>query len=146
MKKVKTILLIGLTIILFGIFYWNSLKAKPEKFIKENTIKHIYFHFKKGGDIDYTSEFENSFLKISNQKEVNFLINEISKLSLDWNAEHRPSDFSVYINFSEYKMNKWELKMGKINYEYVFFMGSGLYKNDSLADYVIKRMGIRKLK
>ncbi|MEP6262806.1 MAG: hypothetical protein ABJ092_14615 [Gillisia sp.] len=142
MKKTGIVLIVGLVFIAFGFVYWYDLKTNPTDFAQSTDIGQTYLEFRDGGDISYTSKFQDTYLKITDQKELSFIKNEISKLDFDWKASHRPSDFSVYLNFDSYREGKWEIKMSRINDEIVFFMGRGLYRNDSLANYIIEKLKI----
>lgn len=126
----------------FGVVYINIGKSKPKKFIDDKEIKQVFFQFKKGSNSNLVTKQNVKYLSITKPSEVSLIKNYITELTLDLTARHRPSEFSVYINFQKLRENKWVIKMSRIDGENIFFIDNVLYKNDSFAKYIYDKLEI----
>ena|SRR5690554_4021843 len=104
-----------------------SAKEKPAK---------IYLEFKRGGDPKYYSNLTDNINVISNESHIEQFYKMLQSLDSDFWAPHRVSDYDVYINIENYKKKKWDIKMSRIDGDYVFFFRRGKYRNSELARYI----------
>jgi hypothetical protein len=141
MKKLKLLIIILFSVI-FGFIYIQIGISKPKKFFNEKEVKQVFLQFKEGSNSALVTKQNVIYLSITKPSEVSLIKNYITELTLDLTARHRPSEFSVYMNFQKLKKNKWEIKMSRIDGENVFFFDNGLYKNDSLAKYIYDKLEI----
>jgi len=141
-KKLPIILILLIVLSLFYFRDYTKLQELPKEYLKENSIDRLFIEFKDGGNVNYYSKVDSNITKISDKTELIEYLKLIEKLDYDEFANHRPSDYNVYINFNDYENQKRNISMSKIENEYIFFWRKGKYRNDDLAKKIIKDLQI----
>ncbi|BDW93376.1 hypothetical protein MACH07_22080 [Flagellimonas marinaquae] len=144
MKK-NYVLAVILLLFIIGFLYFPKNFVSPKSHFSKKEPVNIYLEFKKGGNLEYHSNNPNDNFIIDKVQEMDSFYSELESLEFDlWAPNRGDRDYSVYINLGEYRENKYDLKMSRINGDYVFFFKEGLYRNRELANKIDRYLEISK--
>ena len=115
------------------LYFPKNIVSPDDYFLNEKPME-IHLEFKKGGNLNYSSNIPDGIITVDDEKSINEFYEMFKTLDFDIKAPHRGDrDYSVYINTGTYRKSKYLIKMSRINGGYVFFFKDGLYRNDKLA-------------
>ena len=125
------------------LFFSPNNSVPSQEYFTNTPPQKLFFHFKSGGNLNYNSaEIKNPVL-VDDSNGLDLILEQFKLLEYDYYAPHRGKvDYSVYINFEVYEKSKFNIKMSRIDDDYVFFFKKGKFRNKTLAEEIIRMLNI----
>jgi len=132
-----SIMAIALLSVLGVLLNPKNYESPSKFFLSQEKPAKIYLEYKEGGNLNYYSKVTNNLRVITDESNIELFYEMLQGLDSDFWALHRGDrSYSVYINIEDYKKKKWDIKMSRIDGDYVFFFRRGKYRNSELARYI----------
>ncbi len=129
-----------LSILFLLILVILSIRKKPED-ITFNKIERIELEFRNGGDLSCRAK--NTTIVINDVQEINTISSFVKNLKYKPFIKDKFIDFEiiVYLNLLDDK-KKYRLDIMRVYNKYPIRYINSNYTNDSLAKYIVDKMGI----